>query len=202
MYTMIENGTFEEIVIKGLVLVKVTWCISYGKFGYIADVSKLIMGFRGFPMIFIEFIAFVHHPTRSVSSHDGGLVDLFCWVTIVKWIVKIWSCDWFWVFKEIILKRLSDKQELLYMWMSLQACKGSFWSLSSLVLSNVLISWTIGSDEKIAPNKAISNLNWEIGIVLVSLSIDSPWQLGPIVLLKIFFVPTLQFSWFCQTHGL
>ncbi len=35
------------------------------------------MGFGGFPILAIKFIAFAHYPPRSETSHDGGLVDLF-----------------------------------------------------------------------------------------------------------------------------
>jgi hypothetical protein len=34
------------------------------------------MGFGGFPMPVITFIAFARYPPRSETSHDGGLVDL------------------------------------------------------------------------------------------------------------------------------
>jgi len=34
---------------------------------------------------------------------------------------------------------------------------------------------TVGSNEKVAPNKAANNLNWETGKLWTTLSIDSPW---------------------------
>jgi hypothetical protein len=43
----------------------------------LGDVRVLIMGFGGFPMLAIEFIAFARYPPRSETSYDGGLVYLF-----------------------------------------------------------------------------------------------------------------------------
>jgi hypothetical protein len=41
------------------------------------DFKVLIMGFGGFLMLAIKFIAFACYPPLSETSHDGGLVDLF-----------------------------------------------------------------------------------------------------------------------------
>jgi hypothetical protein len=69
------------------------------------------------------------------------------------------------LFQGNTLKETEGSWDLLYMQMSLQGCRGSGCSLSHSVLSKVFISGTVGSNEKVAPNKAISNLDWWTGIV-------------------------------------
>jgi hypothetical protein len=62
--------------------------------------------------------------------------------------------------------------------MSLQVCIGSVRSLPYPILSKVPISGSASLNKKVAPNKATSNLDWEIGKLQVSLSIITPWIVG------------------------
>jgi len=52
---------------------------------------------------------------------------------------------------------------VLYMWLSVHACRGSGCSLPHSALSKVSKTGTVSLNKKVAPNKATSNLNWENG---------------------------------------
>jgi len=78
---------------------------------------------------------------------------------LLLWLIDNWNI------KEILLKRLRNPQNVLYMQMSLQVCRGSGCSLLHSVLSKMTISGTVSLDEKVAQNMATSNLNWETGKV-------------------------------------
>jgi hypothetical protein len=73
------------------------------------------------------------------------------------------------------LKETEGSQDMLYMQLLLQACRSSALSCTLSCLSKVSIAGTVGSNEKVAPNKATNNFNWETRKVWTSLSIDSPW---------------------------
>ncbi len=104
-------------------------------------------------------------------------------------------------FKEALLRRLGTPRACCIANV-LSGVRVSSRSIPYPASVNVPIAGVVGLGERTTPNKvALSTLDWEITMVYVSLSVDSPvdsWGLpGPDL-----FSAHVIIVVFCQTHGL
>jgi hypothetical protein len=113
-------------------------------------------------MLATECIAFVSYPLWSETSHDGGLVGLL----YLRHISHVHSLLWLIVnfcFKDILLRRMrGQRMRCLCRCLYRHVERFSLFFTSSC-LRNLFISKTIRSNKKMASNKAVPSLEWEIG---------------------------------------
>jgi hypothetical protein len=101
-----------------------------------------------------------------------------CEMLVVENIAVMVDCQF--LFQGDTLMETEGSQDVLYMQISLQACRGSVCSLphlASVTCAYLEHIWNSQLLQKMAPNKSVSSLNWETGTVWTSLSIDSSWDL-------------------------